>query len=515
VTTAALEVERKYDVDTTVTLPDLDGLSGVAATTEPAVHQLVAHYVDTADLRLRAAGVTLRHRSGGNDAGWHLKLPLGDDREELGVPGDDPTAPVPEELQALVRALVRTRPLAPVARLTTRRTVRRLLDDAGLVLVEVVDDEVRGELLGVDQASPVVWREWEAELGTAPRSLLDEVERRLLAAGAVRSTTSSKVGRVLAGRPVEPGEPAWWSATSSRPSSAGEVVQAHLRAQVDELVDRDPQVRRDLPDAVHKARVATRRLRSALRTFRPLVDRTVTDPLRVELRWLAGVLGEARDVEVLHARLRRLLHAEPPELVMGPVAERVDTVLGRRYRDAHARAVAVLDDPRYLSLLDDLEQLVQAPPFSDAARGPAVEVLAPLVTRSWRSLDRTMRAAERADGPERDELLHEARKHAKAARYAAESVEPAFGCDATRFARAMEELQEVLGEHQDGIVLRAALRELGAASSRSGENGFTFGRLHGLEQARAETAYARWPKVRKSASRRRLRRWLREATSGR
>lgn len=514
-TTAALEVERKYDVDTTVALPDLDGLSGVERTTAPEVHQLVAHYVDTADLRLRTAGVTLRHRSGGVDAGWHLKLPLGDDREELGVPGDDPTAPVPQELHALVRALVRTRPLAPVARLTTRRTVRRLLDDAGAVLVEVVDDEVRGELVGVDEASPVVWREWEAELGTAPRSLLDEVERRLLAAGAVRSTTGSKVGRVLAARPVEPGERGWWSAaSSSHPSSAGEVVQAHLRAQVAELVARDPQVRRDLPDAVHKARVATRRLRSALRTFRPLLDRSLTDPLRVELRWLAGVLGEARDVEVLHARLRRLLAEEPSELVMGPVAERVETVLGRRYREAHARAVAALDDPRHLALLDDLEQLVASPPFRDTARGPAREVLAPLVTKSWRALDRTMRAAERAGGAQRDELLHEARKRAKAARYAAESVEPAFGRDATRFARAMEELQEVLGEHQDGIVLRDALRELGAASSRSGENGFTFGRLHGLEQARAEAAYARWPEVRRSASRRRLRRWLRDAASG-
>src|SRR5207253_2665578 len=73
-------------------------------------------------------------------------------------------------------------------------------------------------------------------------------------------------------------------------ATAGDAVVLHLRQQLDELVARDPGVRLDLPDSLHKARVATRRLRSALKTFRPLLDRTVTDPLRDELAYLAGVL---------------------------------------------------------------------------------------------------------------------------------------------------------------------------------------------------------------------------------
>ena len=511
-TTTVLEIERKYDVDTATEVPDLAGLPGVDGVSEPVEHVLVAHYVDTADLRLRAGGVTLRHRAGGDDAGWHLKLPLGDAREELQVEGGDPTAPVPAQLYALVRALVRSAPLLPVARLETRRTVRRLLDEAGAVLVEVVDDQVEGTLTGTgqagDAAAPVRWREWEAELGSADRSLLDVVEQHLLSAGAVRSTTGAKVGRVLAGRPAEPGEPGWWVGSSRRPSSAGSVVQTHLEEQVDELVARDPQVRRDLPDAVHTMRVATRRLRSALRTFRPLLDRSVTDPLRDELRWLAGVLGEARDVEVMHARLRELIAAEPPELVLGPVREKVETVMSKRYRDAHDRVVAELDGAPYLALLDALEALVQDPPFDDAARGRARDVLPPLVRRSWRQLDHTMLAAEAAEGQGQDELLHEARKLAKAARYAGEAVEPAFGRKAARFAKAMRELQDVLGEHQDSVVTRDLLREFGAASTRSGENGFTFGRLHGLEQARADHAVSRWPQVRAEVSVETLRRWL-------
>ncbi len=507
-TMAVLEIERKYDVDSGAVLPDLADLPGVVRTADLTVHVLVAHYLDTRDLRLRAAGVTLRHRAGGDDGGWHLKLPLGDDREELRVAGDDPTGPVPPELQALVRAIVRTHPLVPVARLTTRRAVRRLLGDAGSVLVEVVDDDVVGTMPEAPEDATTRWREWEIELGSGDRELLDVVEKRLLQAGAERSSSATKVGRVLAGRAAEPGVPAWWSGTSGRSSTSGQLVQAHLRAQVDELVARDPQVRRDLPDAVHKMRVATRRLRSALRTFGPLLDRTATDPLRDELRWLAGVLGKARDVEVMHARLRELIAGQPEDLVMGPVLSRVDQVMGGRYRHAHTRAVAEFDGPRYLQLLEALEAVATAPPFQDRARGPARDVLAPLVRRTWTRLDKTMRAAERATGDEQDLLLHEARKEAKAARYAAESVEPAFGRRAERFARAVERLQEVLGEHQDGVVTRDVLRELGAASSKSGENGFTFGRLHGLEEARAAAARAGWPQIRAEVSKPKLHRWL-------
>ena len=507
-TTTTLEVERKYDVDADCAVPLLAALPGVAAVDEPAVHELVATYFDTADLRLRAAGMTLRHRAGGPDAGWHLKVPLGADREELQVDGEDPTAPVPEALHALVRAVARTAALTPVARLRTTRTVLALRDVDGQRLAEVVDDQVEGTVLDAD-IPPLRWREWEVELGAGARPLLDDVEHLLIEAGAARSGSGSKVGRVLAARPAATTSPSWWASTSSRPTTAGEVVQEHLRDQVDELVGRDPQVRRDLPDAVHKMRVATRRLRSALRTFRPLLDRVQTDPVRGELRWLAGVLGAPRDAEVMHARLRALVAAEPDDLVLGPVLARVDRVMGARYRSAHDAVVRELDGARYLGLLDALDALATTPPFGERAGGSTTEVLLPMVRRSWTHLDRAMRAAERTGpGEQQDLRLHDARKRAKAARYAAEAVAPAFGRRATRFADAMADLQEVLGEFQDGVLTRDALRELGAASSRAGENGFTFGRLHGLEQARAEAAVARWPQVRKEVSTPKLRRWL-------
>jgi len=508
VTTAMVEVERKYDVGADTDLPDLAGLPGVVRVLAER-YELDATYFDTEDLRLRAAGITLRRRTGGSDAGWHLKLPYGADREEIALPGDDAATEVPAELHALVRARTRERPLLPVAHLTTSRGVRRLVGQGGHVLAELADDLVRGRTSRAD-AADLVWREWEVELVDGPRSMLDEVQERLLAAGATPSGSGSKVGRVLGRRAVVDGQAPWWGQRplSSRKVTAAGVLQAHLQQQVEELVVRDPQVRRDLPDALHKMRVATRRLRSALSTFRPLLDRSATDPLREELRWLATVLGAVRDTEVMHARLRGLVAEQDPELVLGPVATRIDLVLEKRYRSAHDAVLVELEGERYLRLLDTLDALVTDPPLLPLARDRARDVLPNLVLRAWKRLNREMAAAEDATAAEQDLLLHEARKDAKRARYAAEAVASLYGKPATAYAKAVTRLQEVLGEHQDGVVTRDVLRELAVIAYGAGENGFTFGRLHGLEQARAEAAAARWPQVRAEASDPRLRDWL-------
>jgi CHAD domain-containing protein len=503
-----LEVERKFDLDPQSQIPPLDAVAPGALAGPTSQQQLVATYFDTEDLRLRAARVTLRHRTGDSDAGWHLKLPAGNARLEVHSSALPPPAPVPEELLALVRSRVRERPLLPVAVLTTSRTVHPLTDPDGRVLLEVVDDVVEGRRDGQEQV--LSWREWEAELVGGDLALLDAVTERLLTAGATPSTTASKVGRVL--EVTAPAGSAWWSRPPARPAkgaSTAEAVRAHLAEQVTELLARDPQVRRDEHDAVHKMRVATRRLRSALSTFRPLLVRGETDPLRDELRWLAGTLGHARDAEVLHARLKGLLAEQPPELVLGPVAQRVDDVLLTRYREAHAHALTDLDSPRCLGLFEALEDLVAAPPWHELAEQPAKDVLPALVRRVDRRLIRTVRRADRSpSGEEQDLALHEARKLAKQLRYACEAVEPVFGRRAARMAAAVTDLQEVLGEHQDSVVTRDVLRQLGAGSSRAGQNGFTFGRLHGLEQARADARHEQWREVWERTSRRRLRRWL-------
>ncbi len=502
---SSLEVEAKYDVEPDAALPELTGLPGVAAATSDEF-LLEAVYFDTDDLRLRAASITLRHRTGGTDAGWHLKLPAGKAREEVTV--DAGPGQVPPQLAALVRSRVRERALVPVASLSTRRVARRLLASDGTPLAEVADDTVIGRPL--PSGAELMWREWEVELLGGDEDLLRAVHRRLLPAGAAPSGAASKLGRVLP-RPSASQDAAWWASGKRRRRrpSVGSAVQAHLAEQVAELVTRDPQTRRDQPDALHKMRVATRRLRSALATFRPLLEHERTDPLREELRWLAGVLGAARDAEVMHARLRRLVAAEPDDLVLGKVRDRIDVLMTARHRAAHDTVLEALDGERYLRLLDALDQLVADPPFRPSAGEDAATALPHLVRRTWRRLDRTMSAAERSPrGPEQEKWLHEVRKEAKRTRYAAEAVQPVVGRPARRYAAAVAELQETLGDFQDGVVTRQVLRELGARGHRAGENGFTFGRLHASEQAKADAAVDRWPQARAAVSRRRLRRWF-------
>jgi CHAD domain-containing protein len=170
-----------------------------------------------------------------------------------------------------------------------------------------------------------------------------------------------------------------------------------------------------------------------------------------------------------------------------------------------------LDGERYLRLLDALDDLVARPTFQPDAGADAADLLARLVRRTWRRLDRRMAAAERAPrGAAQDELLHEVRKDAKRSRYAAEAVQSVCGRRAIRYASAVAELQESLGDFQDGVVTREVLRELGARGHIAEQNGFTFGRLHALEQVKAEAAVTAFPRARAAMSRRRLRRWFDE-----
>ncbi len=211
-----IETERKYDAAADFAVPDLAGLAGVAAVTGPRTYRLRAVYFDTPDFRLLTAKLTLRRRTGGTDAGWHLKLPAGaDSRREVHAPLGRSTRQVPARLAELVTRWSGGQPLQPIARLATTRRVRRLAGQDGQVLAEIADDLVSGSLPGPAPASPGAaagpagpggpqwqeasrWREVEVELGTGPRDLLDSVGELLLRAGAAPSAAASKLSRLLA-----------------------------------------------------------------------------------------------------------------------------------------------------------------------------------------------------------------------------------------------------------------------------------------------------------------------------
>ncbi|MDT0342750.1 CYTH and CHAD domain-containing protein [Streptomyces litchfieldiae] len=470
--TSTTETERKYEG--ALPLPELAGAGEVRATRDAGAHRLNAVYYDTPGQRLAADGVTLRRRTGGSDEGWHLKLPLGGSaREEIRAPlADEP----PAALLALARSRIRHEPLGPVVTLATDRRRRELLDASGTVLAEVAVDTVsarRGE-------ATAEWTEVEVELAPgADPAVLDAVEERLAAAGARPSASASKLARALAetaaaAAPEQP-EPA--------AGTAGAEVLAYARGQLAALIRLDPAVRRDRHDSVHQMRVATRRLRSCLRSYGRVLDRAATRPVEDELRWLAGELGTARDREVLADRLAARLAELPAELRTGPVARRLARRDDTGRAAARERVTAALDSSRYLALLDTLDLLLRgAPPLRRAAGRPAAKVLAGVVRREGdRLAGRLAVATELPAGPDRDDALHVARKAAKRARYAAEAATPALGGEARRRGRRWRRVQEVLGDHHDSVVAREALAGLAAEAEAAGEPSFAYGVLWGRE----------------------------------
>ena len=284
-----------------------------------------------------------------------------------------------------------------------------------------------------------------------------------------------------------------------------DVARLALAASVARLIDHDAAVRLgEDPEAVHQARVATRRLRSDLKTFRPVLDRARTDPLRDDLRWLGDRLGEVRDVDVLRAAL------EPRLETLGEISSPHARELRGRLDDQHARAreelgIAMTSE-RYRQLLEQLVELAEAPPFTGkGGRRAGKKGLARLVRKPWR---RVRREVERSTDDPDDERLHEVRKRAKQARYASEAAGPAVGKPARRFARAMERVQDHLGDLQDAVVMRRWLHDAARQSSGPGTV-LLAGELAGLCAAERERLRQEWPAVWKRASRRSRRRWLR------
>jgi CHAD domain-containing protein len=501
----ARETETKYDLPVGTTLPQLDELPQVNGTSRPDEQLLEAEYYDTDDLRLIRAGITLRRRRGGSDAGWHLKLPEGPDtRREIRLPLGRSGARVPRELADMVRVYTRGGPLRPIARLTTKRQRLVLLGPGGESLAEVASDDVSAQTLG-DSTTVSRWREVEVELTGGDRRLLKAADELLRRDGLRPAHRTAKLERALAGQFPEPARPA----RPTRASSAGQVVLAYVWDQAQTLKSLDPMVRRDEPDAVHQMRVAARRLRAALRSFTRLISSPATEHLAEELKWLGGVLGEARDAEVLEGHLEDSLRMVPVEQLIGPVQARLQVHFAPVRAQARAAVLAALDSERYFALLEELDRLVDEPAFQPRAAGPASDVLPREVRRAYRKTRRRMdRARRAAAGEGRDVALHEARKAAKQARYSGEVASLALGQQASQFAKRMKKIQSVLGDHQDAVIARKAERELGIQAHLAGENAFTYGLLHERETHRAGEAQSRARRAWKQASRPRYRKWM-------
>lgn len=472
-----LEMERKFEVVDSTATPSFDRLAPVASINRHPSVTLDAVYFDTPGCDLAAHRLTLRRRTGGADAGWHLKLPAGADaRTEIRTPlgnGDDGDDEVPEALRDVVRAIVRDRPLAPVARITTSRTVEVLCAADGTALAEFCDDQVTARVNG--HHAEQHWREWELELaesavtaGSADEALLDQLSQQLRDAGAEPARTASKLAHALAS-----------TGTGEQPHSRGDdSLHRAVAEQLEKLVEWDRAVRADVEDSVHQMRVTIRTIRSLLRASAPAFGLSDDASILDELRELATVLGLARDAEVLAERYQRALDDMAAQLVRGPVRQRLVDGARLQYRVGLGKSLSTMRSKQYFQLLDALEALVTAEPLVPPIG--AKETKRTMIRAGYKRMCKRTRTATEADPRHRDAALHDIRKGAKRLRYTAAAA------GAHKVSLAAAAVQTVLGDHQDSVVSRTHLIEQVGAAHRAGEDTFTYGVLHEREAILAQ-----------------------------
>ncbi|WP_374944579.1 CHAD domain-containing protein [Sphingomonas sp.] len=411
-----------------------------------------AIYFDTPGADLRAAGVSLRIRTvrgkriqtvkaqGSAAAGLFARPEW-----EIAVPDD---TPVLDDSAAPLRALLPAAALAALAPAFSVRVSRRSgVATCGEARIEAAVDQ--GEVSAGGAATPVA--EVELELLSGPQDALFALARKLGEAASIRLgvLTKAERGHRLLDETTDAVVKTERAAIASDASVAdafGAIVSACLRQF---RLNEDLLGRTGSADALHQARVAVRRLRSAMSIFKALVADSRFDHLRAELRWLAATLGEARDVDVLIERGEN-----------GPTLADARTA-------AYARVSEALASSRTRGLMLDLVEWAAIGPWRtapiDAAalEQPAMHFAAGALERSQRRLKKRGRRLATLD----DDARHQVRIDAKTLRYAAEFFADLFaGAKAQRRARrfiaAMQDLQQHLGDLNDMAtepVLRARL----------------------------------------------------------
>jgi CHAD domain-containing protein len=357
----------------------------------------------------------------------------------------------------------------------------------------MTDDHVTGEA-GGDAARLDHWRELEVELDPAAESkLLAKFDRALTRSGAHASPWPSKLRRLIGDWVPAPRR-------AGKKPDAGGIVLAYVGEQFDALRRADVGTRLDAEDSVHQLRVSARKLRAALRTFGSILDKEATAPVIAELRWLGGQLALARDTEVTEARLKEQLDDVPGELVFGPLRQYLTRYFAREAEKGRAQAAEVLSGKRYLALLRSLDALLDDPPLTAKARKPAKSGLRKPLRKAARKLRAAEAATHRLEGAELETALHEVRKKAKRARYAADAVSPVYGKKLRKWRKHVKAVQTALGKYQDTVVGKATLRRLVISGHADGQNTFTFGLLYGREVeagARQHRRFAsKWRKLR-------------------
>jgi CHAD domain-containing protein len=508
-----IERELKFAVDRDYDPPDFRDVVG--RTERLPEQQTVTVYYDTRDRRLRDRGITLRHRVGeGSERGtWTLKLPQGGEglmlnRAELSWDGE--RGEVPEEAARILRGVVRRSVLTELVELhaTRRRLLLRNLDDADPW--GEIDDDIVAVVGGPKDG--LRFRQIEVELRPGTPAVAEAVIDGLRRSGT-RPTRQGKLALALGERSSRKGVSGRKSGSHHGRPLLVDTIYAAIRSGLDRLLDHDYRLRVDAekvdPHDVHQARVATRRLRSDLRTFGAALDPVWLRHTTEDLRWIGTALGRVRDVDVLAQHMDEEMAPIGSSVALPEFTQRLRA---QRSRAALELSTALVDE-RYINLLDRLHAAALNAPLS---RGPGAKHSAPhrsarkalpsIVGHRWRSLER---AVDRSGSQPSDHDLHRIRIKAKRLRYAADTAVPVIGAPAARTADAAERAQELLGELHDAVTGEEWVRRQVAESTFDPRTAFAAGAVCRDLQLRQESLRAQWKEEWKRIRRKRNRAWLR------
>ncbi|MGN8050023.1 CYTH domain-containing protein [Curtobacterium sp. 22159] len=496
-----LEIERTYDLPEGGDLPDLIGAGGILRTEHQEPFDLDATYWDTERYDLVAARVTVRRRTGGPDAGWHIKRAASDTvRHEEHFPLTDDADSVPDDVLAALFTERRGRGLRPVVRITTTRTVTRLLDEDGDQVGELADDHVTAQRLD-DEApeSPRTWREVEVEAveGVDPQiahELFAALDGRFAAVGAGPAAVSSKLARALDGAPA----PRLQTADRPEKGTAARALTKRLRKLRSALLTQEALLRSGGQADLHETAETALGIAAVIGSYRPAFPATeAVDRAAEAADGLAAVTARAALAEYLVDRLPRASTPAQDALVDSMTRERILAATRERRSVAVRDVVAFLHGEPFLELLDVLDDAVERPAPTDWSLRSPKQVAQDVSAVEKPRVRQLVRDAVGDDDEDPSAVLDReaaAREATEAAWRAATRARVAMdvlGDDAFPHAlwKRIGDAADVLTERVRSLHALDVLRVHSGIAERGGEGTFGYGVLAGDRVRLAEQSY--------------------------
>ena len=449
---------------------DLAAVLAAAPAGDDETRELISVYFDTPELTLQKAGASLRVREHKGRRVQTLKRGSGLVREEHETPIEG-LAPDPA-LEPLPSMLPRGADLRPAFNVRVNRRQRTLrYRDA---VIEIAIDQ--GEVSGGEQKSPIC--EVELELKSGPPEALFALARELSAAAPLYLAFESKAARgqaLVAGK--APSALKGGRAAFAGEALAGAAFQAVARDALAQIAANAAVLREAAdPEVVHQLRVGVRRLRSALSTFKQILDEEGRQVLKTDLKWLSRSCDRARNLDVFAEQTPWPADAgQAPPSGLATLRDAVD--LARRA--AWVQAAEAAAGARFRALMIDAVAWVETGAWRSrpAAQEPARSFARHALKRHARKVEKLGRTARHGD----DTARHHLRIEAKKLRYAAEAFAGLYGeKPVTRYLRHVKDLQDALGALNDLVTAEPLISGLVLPS----EAAFAAGELVGLRAAR-------------------------------